>query len=92
MLPVDTGIPYGPVPDSYFSGSSLQTSHAQIPAPQTIQPNGSFEDQLGSILREFGLEPKGKAPAHEKPYQIISTRHHILVVSKFQILLNLQGK
>ena len=79
MLPVGTGIPYGPVPDSYFSGSLLQTSHAQIPlpefppracnpsAPQTIQPNGSFKDQLASILREFGLEPKCKARAHQKP-------------------------
>ena len=30
LPPVGTGVPYGPVPDSYFSGSPLETSHAQI--------------------------------------------------------------
>ena len=72
LLTVSTRIPCGPVPDSYFNGSPLQASQAQISlpefpsrasvpsAPQTssLQPNDSFKDKLASILREFGLEPK----------------------------------
>ena len=82
LPPVGIGVPYGPVPDSYFSGSPLQTSHAPISLPEfppracvpsapqasSLQPNDNFKDQLASILREFGLEPKGRARAYQKPY------------------------
>ena len=82
LPPVGTGVPYGPVPDSYFSGSPLQTSHAPISLPEfppragvpsapqasSLQPNNNFKDQLANILREFGLEPKGRARAYQKPY------------------------
>jgi hypothetical protein len=82
LLPTGTGVPYGPVPDSYFHGSSQQTTHAQIslpempsrthipPVPQlnSLEPTNNFKDQLASILREFGLEPKGRARAYQKPY------------------------
>ena len=82
LPPIDTGVPYGPVPDSYFSGSPLQTSHAPISLPEfpphasvpsdpqasSLQPNNNFKDQLANILREFGLEPKGRARAYQKPY------------------------
>jgi hypothetical protein len=30
LLPIGTGVPYGPVPDSYFNGSPQQTTHAQM--------------------------------------------------------------
>jgi hypothetical protein len=82
LLPVGTGVSYGPVPDSYFNGSPQQTTHAQIsspdmpprayvsPVPQlnSSQPTDNFKDQLAGILREFGLEPKGRARAYQKPY------------------------
>jgi hypothetical protein len=82
LLPVGTGVPYGLVPDSYFNGSPQQTTHAQIPLPEvpsrtyvppipqlnSRQPTDNFKDQLASILREFGLEPKGRARAYQKPY------------------------
>ena len=82
LLTVGTEIPCGPVPDSFFNGSPLQASQAQISlpefpsrasvpsAPQTssLQPSDSFKDKLASILREFGLEPKSKARAYQKPY------------------------
>ena len=37
LLPVSTGVPCRPVHDSYFSGSPLLASHAQISLPE-IQP------------------------------------------------------
>ena len=78
LQPVGTGVPCGPVPSSYFSGSPLQTSHAQSSLPeypphacvtsaaQTNSPQSadSFKDQLAGILREFGLESKGRARAY----------------------------
>jgi hypothetical protein len=34
LPPVGTGVSYGPVPGSYFSGTPLQTSHAQFSLPE----------------------------------------------------------
>uniref|UniRef100_A0A8R7QP39 Retrotransposon gag domain-containing protein n=1 Tax=Triticum urartu TaxID=4572 RepID=A0A8R7QP39_TRIUA len=31
-------------------------------------PTENFKDQLANILTEFGLEPKGRARAYQKPY------------------------
>ena len=79
--PVGTGIPYGPVPESYFNVSPQQTTHQtslpempprtfipSVPQVGSPQPTESFKDQLANILREFGLEPKGRARAYQKPY------------------------
>jgi hypothetical protein len=40
------------------------------PVPQISSPQSTdnFKDQIASILREFGLEPKGRARAYQKPY------------------------
>ena len=60
LSPVRTGVPYEPVPDSYVSGSPLQTSHAPISLPEfppracissvpqtsSLQPHESFKVSL----------------------------------------------
>ena len=38
------------------------------PQASSAPPSEGFKDQLASIFREFGLEPKGKARAYQKPY------------------------
>jgi hypothetical protein len=81
LPPISTGVPYEQIPDSYFNGSQQQTTHAQIsslemplgthgpsvPQISSRQPD-SFKNQLDNILREFGLEPKSRACAYQKPY------------------------
>jgi hypothetical protein len=81
LPPIGTGIPYGPVPEPYF-GSPQQTTHGRAPLPEIPQhtyvppipqigsshTTDNLKDQLASILREFGLEPKGRARAYQKPY------------------------
>jgi hypothetical protein len=39
-----------------------------VPQLNSPQPTDNFKDQLAGILREFGLEPKGRARAYQKPY------------------------
>jgi hypothetical protein len=82
LPPIGTGVPYGPVPDAYFNVSPQQTMHVQITSsemPQRTcvppvtqisspQPTDNFKDQIASILREFGLQPEGRAHAYQKPY------------------------
>ena len=80
----------------------VQSSLSELPphnyvtsAPQasSAPPSEGFKDQLASILREFGLEPKGKARAYQKPYpDFFLIRRLILAVLEFLILLSLRGK
>ena len=81
LPPIGTGVPYGPVPDACFNGSPQQMYHAQtslselpprtygasMPQASSPQPAENFKDQLANILREFGLETKGRARAYQKP-------------------------
>ena len=45
-----------------------RTYGASMPQASSPQPTKFFKDQLVNILREFGLEPKGRARAYQKPY------------------------
>lgn len=80
LPPTGTGVPYGPVPDAYFNKTPQTTPYSSLPelpphthvapVPQNnfLQPFEAFKDQIASMLREFGLEPKGRARAYQKPY------------------------
>lgn len=103
LPPTGTGIPYGPVRDAFFNGTP-QPTHFRLPelppnthvapAPQNniSQPFETFKEQIANMLREFGLEPRGRARAYQKPYP-----DHFDITPyprglKFLILLNLREK
>ena len=39
-----------------------------MPQTSSLEPPHNFKDQIANVLRELGLEPKGKARAYQKPY------------------------
>lgn len=53
------GVPRGPVQDACVDAVPLQTYVAPTHPVNSMQPSSNFRDQLASVLREFGLEPKG---------------------------------
>jgi len=77
-----TGVPYGPVSNMYPNVSPQHVPHAQpflpelqlhnnvasMPQTSSLEPPQNFKDQIANVLRELGLEPKGKAGAYQKPY------------------------
>jgi len=77
-----TGVPYGPVSNMYPNVSPQHVPHAQpllpklqlhnnvasMPQTSSLEPPQNFKDQIANVLRELGLEPKGKARAYQKPY------------------------
>ena len=77
-----TGVPYGPVSNMYPNVSPQHVPHAQPLLPElqlhnnvasmqqtsSLEPPQNFKDQIANVLRELGLEPKGKARAYQKPY------------------------
>jgi hypothetical protein len=77
-----TGVPYGPVSNVYPNVSPQHMLHAQpvlpelqphnhaasMPQASSLEPSQNFKDQIANVLRELGLEPKGRVRAYQKPY------------------------